>query len=116
MRTPLPQSQALEADGRASAQSGASAVEELRKQKLADAGLAEDFLREPLSSEFVSRVVEHTKHESPAVCAIVGGLVASEVIKILSGKEAPINNVLFYDGMTPFGMRTQSDGWSSSAI
>ena len=33
------------------------------------------------------------------MCAIVGGVVASEVIKIISGKGAPINNAFFFDAL-----------------
>jgi hypothetical protein len=33
------------------------------------------------------------------VCAIVGGVVASEVIKVISGKGAPINNAFFFDAL-----------------
>ena len=33
------------------------------------------------------------------MCAIVGGVVASEVIKVISGKGAPINNAFFFDAL-----------------
>ena len=38
------------------------------------------------------------------ISAIVGGMIASEVIKIISGKERPINNALFFDGATSDGL------------
>ena len=38
------------------------------------------------------------------MCAVVGGIVAADVIKIISGKEPPINNAFFYDGATGEGV------------
>ncbi|EDV28670.1 uncharacterized protein TRIADDRAFT_51819 [Trichoplax adhaerens] len=32
------------------------------------------------------------------ICAIVGGILAQDVIKALSAREAPVNNFFFYDG------------------
>ena len=32
------------------------------------------------------------------------GMVASEVIKVISGKERPINNALFFEGLTSDGL------------
>lgn len=37
------------------------------------------------------------------VCAIVGGVIAQEVIKGVSQKEAPINNVFLFDPLTYCG-------------
>lgn len=37
------------------------------------------------------------------VCAIVGGILAAEVIKAISQKDAPHNNFFFYDGATSDG-------------
>ena len=42
--------------------------------------------------------------ELAPVCAIVGGIVASEVIKVISGKELPINNAFFFDGLASNGI------------
>jgi hypothetical protein len=41
--------------------------------------------------------------ELAPVCAIMGGMVAAEVIKIISGKDAPINNLFFLDAATTSG-------------
>ena len=65
-------------------------------------GLAETFLREPVSAEYLSAVARHEAAEVPAVSAIMGGMVASEVIKIISAKETPINNVFLFDSTTEF--------------
>jgi len=43
---------------------------------------------------------EETSRECPAVGAIVGGLVAQEVVKGVTGKDLPIQNVLLFDGLT----------------
>ncbi len=72
-------------------------VEERRVAKLAEAKVGETFLREPLDAAFVAAVSAGASSELAPVCAIMGGMVATEVIKIIGGKEAPINNVLLFD-------------------
>ncbi|CAO3690429.1 unnamed protein product [Umbelopsis vinacea] len=42
--------------------------------------------------------------ELSPVCAIVGGILAQEIIKVLSGKELPIQNWFFYDGIAGSGL------------
>ncbi len=79
----------------------AAALETLRTSKLAELARPEaGFLREPVSAEYVALVAEHSASELSPVCAIVGGMVAAEVIKIISGKELPIDNVLTFDATT----------------
>ena len=48
---------------------------------------------------WLEQVARHADAELAPVCAIVGGVVASEVIKIISGKGAPINNAFFFDAL-----------------
>lgn len=47
----------------------------------------------------LEQVGRHADAELAPVCAIVGGVVASEVIKVISGKGAPINNAFFFDAL-----------------
>ena len=42
--------------------------------------------------------------ELAPVCAVVGGMVAAEVVKIISGKEEPINNSFFYEALEGNGV------------
>jgi len=51
------------------------------------------------SPVWLEQVTRHAEAELAPVCAIVGGVVASEVIKIISGKGAPINNAFFFDAL-----------------
>ena len=51
-----------------------------------------------LTSEYLAGVATAASAELAPVAAIVGGMVANEVIKVISGKERPINNCLFFDG------------------
>ncbi|XP_046859893.1 SUMO-activating enzyme subunit 1-like [Xenia sp. Carnegie-2017] len=37
-------------------------------------------------------------------CSVIGGILSQDVIKALSGKDAPINNFFFFDGLTGEGM------------
>ena len=38
------------------------------------------------------------------ICAIVGGIVSQEIIKIVSKKDDPIVNSLYYDGLSGAGI------------
>lgn len=42
--------------------------------------------------------------ELSPVCAIVGGVIAQEIIKAVSQKDAPLNNFFFYNGVNDDGM------------
>eukprot|EP00743_Colponemidia_sp_Colp-15_P005056 GILK01005444.1.p1 GENE.GILK01005444.1~~GILK01005444.1.p1 ORF type:complete len:320 (-),score=53.72 GILK01005444.1:236-1195(-) len=42
--------------------------------------------------------------ELSPVCAVLGGEMAQEVIKVISGKDAPIQNWFFYDGLEGSGV------------
>jgi molybdopterin/thiamine biosynthesis adenylyltransferase len=48
-------------------------------------------------------VGKNASTELAPVCAIMGGMVAAEVIKIISGKDAPINNLFLFDAATASG-------------
>lgn len=52
-----------------------------------------------LPDEFAS----HCTAQVSPVCAIVGGIVGQEVVKAVSGKDAPLNNFFFYDGLEGHG-------------
>lgn len=52
-----------------------------------------------VSPVWLEQVGRHADAELAPVCAIVGGVVASEVIKVISGKGAPINNAFFFDAL-----------------
>lgn len=52
-----------------------------------------------LPDEFAS----HCTAQVSPVCAIVGGVVGQEVVKAVSGKDAPLNNFFFYDGLEGHG-------------
>ncbi|KAK1330027.1 hypothetical protein QTO34_010212 [Cnephaeus nilssonii] len=47
--------------------------------------------------------------EMAPVCAVVGGILAQEIVKALSQRDPPHNNFFFFDGMKGNGM------WSASA-
>lgn len=42
-------------------------------------------------------------HEFSPVCAIVGGMLAQDILKALGGREPPIANFFFFDGNTGGG-------------
>ncbi|XP_065052330.1 SUMO-activating enzyme subunit 1-like isoform X1 [Rhopilema esculentum] len=53
-----------------------------------------------LPDEFVS----HCIGEVTAVSCIVGGILAQEIIKAVSGRDSPHNNFFFYDGVDSTGL------------
>ncbi|KAK2560347.1 SUMO-activating enzyme subunit 1 [Acropora cervicornis] len=68
--------------------------------KLRDEVLKELNLNQTLlADEFAS----HCTAQVSPVCAIVGGIVGQEVVKAVSGKDAPLNNFFFYDGLEGHG-------------
>ena len=53
---------------------------------------------------YLAEVAQNVGFELAPVCAVVGGMVASEVIKIISNKERPVNNSFFFDGTSADGI------------
>jgi ubiquitin-like 1-activating enzyme E1 A len=53
------------------------------------------------SSDYKLReVASSAAHELSPVCAMIGGLLGQDILKYLSGREAPIANFLALDGTT----------------
>ncbi|KYQ88711.1 sumo-activating enzyme subunit 1 [Tieghemostelium lacteum] len=48
--------------------------------------------------DFLKLIIKNLNSELAPVCAIVGGIVGSEIIKIISKNNDVINNFFFYDG------------------
>jgi ubiquitin-like 1-activating enzyme E1 A len=42
-------------------------------------------------------------HEFSPVCAVVGGMLAQDILKALSAREAPIANLFVFDGKSGGG-------------
>jgi ubiquitin-like 1-activating enzyme E1 A len=57
-----------------------------------------------LTPSYLAEVAQNVGFELAPVCAVVGGMVASEVIKIISNKERPVNNTFFFDGTSADGI------------
>jgi len=53
--------------------------------------------------KFNLNVLELIFGEIVPVCSVVGGVIAQEIIKAVSGKEVPINNVFLFDPITYSG-------------
>ena len=52
------------------------------------------------SKEFIPRgFAKYTPMDLSPICAILGGVIAQEVIKGLSGKDQPLNNLFVYNGI-----------------
>lgn len=56
-----------------------------------------------LSDIIISDYVQGCQSELSAVAAIVGGVLSQDVLNVLSGREAPIQNFLVFDGETTSG-------------
>lgn len=66
--------------------------------------IIESFLKEQLvttiSTEQVDDLVTAGVAQVAPVCAVLGGILGNEVIKVISGKGEPANNTLIFDGET----------------
>ena len=74
------------------------------KEELVD--LSMEFDCEPskyVSQDFLQVVAKNTESELSAVCALVGGILAQEIIKVISAKDEPIKNFFIYDGFSTTG-------------
>jgi len=61
---------------------------------------AQNFLQKlqvTVDKETLCYVAENVRHGLAPVCAIVGGILAQEIIKVVSAKEEAIQNFFFYD-------------------
>ncbi|KAL1523485.1 hypothetical protein AB1Y20_018423 [Prymnesium parvum] len=77
---------------------------EAKNRKLDAAGLKEDFLSLPLDDAFIKQVAQCKGVELSPICAVLGGVVAAEVIKIIGRKEVPLSNSFFFDGNSGEGV------------
>ena len=51
------------------------------------------------SDEQLGTLASLATAEISPVCAVLGGIIGNEVIKAISGKGTPANNMLMFDGM-----------------
>lgn len=51
-----------------------------------------------------SHLAQHSSHFFPPTLAIMGGLLAQDVLRALSRKDKPITNLLVLDSMTSNGV------------
>ena len=58
-----------------------------------------------VSSAVCSELLQNIGVEISPVAAILGSMVANEAVKIVTGKDAPLNNFLAFDGMNGSGGR-----------
>ena len=47
----------------------------------------------------ISLLAEQAATELSPVCAIVGGVLAQDILKVVQGKELPLQNWFIYNGM-----------------
>lgn len=57
-----------------------------------------------IMSFFVNRNVAQTAaHEFNPICAVIGGMLAQDMLKALASRDPPIANMFFFDGNTGHG-------------
>jgi ubiquitin-like 1-activating enzyme E1 A len=54
--------------------------------------------KEMMTDADVNELVTSGMSQVAPVCAVLGGIVGNEVIKVISGKGEPANNTLLFDG------------------
>ncbi|ORZ16820.1 hypothetical protein BCR41DRAFT_380919 [Lobosporangium transversale] len=57
-----------------------------------------------LDNELIQTLVSTVSAEISPVCAIVGGFLAQDILKTLSGKDAPLLNYFLYNGLQGSGL------------
>ena len=50
------------------------------------------------------RMARMAGHELSPICAVVGGILGQEILKVLSGKDEPLSNTFVYGGEEGFGL------------
>ncbi|KAG0049129.1 SUMO-activating enzyme subunit 1 [Gryganskiella cystojenkinii] len=75
------------------------AMYKLRDTRLKDAQVDPAFV----DNQLIQTLVSTSSAEIMPVCAIVGGYLAQDILKTLSGKDAPILNYFLYSGMEATG-------------
>ncbi|KAF9106364.1 SUMO-activating enzyme subunit 1 [Mortierella sp. AM989] len=75
------------------------AMFKLRDERLKSAEVSSAFVED----ELLQTLVESASAEISPVCAIVGGFLAQDILKALSGKDAPILNYFLYNGIEGTG-------------
>ncbi|THH19097.1 hypothetical protein EW146_g2013 [Bondarzewia mesenterica] len=53
-----------------------------------------------ISRDFIETIATTAAHEFAPVCAVVGGMLAQDILKALSAREAPLANFFVFDGNT----------------
>ncbi|KAI1300550.1 SUMO-activating enzyme subunit 1 [Mortierella claussenii] len=71
------------------------AILKLRDDRLKSAQVEDTFV----SDELIHLLVDAVSAELSPVCAIVGGFLAQDILKTLSGKDAPLLNYFLYNGI-----------------
>lgn len=56
-----------------------------------------------IDKDMLRSVAVTASHEISPVCAVVGGMLAQDILKTLGAREAPIANFFVFDGNTGAG-------------
>jgi len=51
-----------------------------------------------VDDNLLSEIALNSTSQIPPVCAILGGILSQEILKVIFGKEEPLNNFFFYSG------------------
>lgn len=77
-------------------ENNASEFARITKDFLVQQGLKEDYIGDDSELERLSATANA---EVSPVCAVLGGVLGNEVIKAISGRGEPANNILLFDGL-----------------
>jgi ubiquitin-like 1-activating enzyme E1 A len=83
-------------------------LKDIRNQLMSSHGLPESFV----ADAFLEVLQRNASLQLTPVCAIVGGWLAQECIKVLSRKDAPFRNLLLYNGQEGSAIAYLLDGQS----
>ncbi|KAI8812844.1 hypothetical protein BJ742DRAFT_673247 [Cladochytrium replicatum] len=72
----------------------------MKAEVLSNVGVAPVFVPD----ELLSRLASAASHELSCVCAVLGGIVSQEIIKVISGVDKPVHNILALDALESEGV------------
>ncbi|KAF9918126.1 SUMO-activating enzyme subunit 1 [Linnemannia zychae] len=84
----------------ASGQEDMDSLFKLRDERLKSAEVDSGFV----DNQLLQTLAETASAEIAPVCAIVGGFLAQDILKTLSGKDAPLLNYFLYNGLEGTGL------------
>ncbi|KAI8887072.1 hypothetical protein K501DRAFT_308112 [Backusella circina FSU 941] len=91
-------------NGRSPTEKDIGILNDLKTRYTKELGIPNDY---PFNDELLSDLADKLDTEIAPVSAILGGILAQEIIKVLAANDAPLKNWYFYNGIDNSGIIQQ---------